>query len=64
MSKDSRPVCFTCGQPTGDPVQLNRLPNGQIVHYYCLVAPGGSRDDRRALANAFSWMPANLKPLQ
>jgi hypothetical protein len=41
-----------------------RLPNGQIVHYYCLVAPGGTVDDRRTLASVYSWMPANLKPLR
>ena len=29
MSDSQETVCFTCGQPAGDPTRLNCLPGGQ-----------------------------------
>lgn len=30
MAEGPAPVCFTCGLPTGEVPQFNRLPNGQV----------------------------------
>jgi len=30
MSDPNAAVCFTCGQPSGDLLRLNTMPNGQV----------------------------------